>query len=63
LQSVGVEGREIIDIIVLEEERDEINCIFDQKNVAYDDIKSLSEILWIIPAWTEYRWFELSSRE
>lgn len=33
------------DIIALEKERDEINRIFDQKDVPYDDIKDLSEAL------------------
>jgi hypothetical protein len=33
------------DIIVLEKERDEISRIFDQKDVAYDDIKTLSDAL------------------
>jgi len=54
------------DIAALEKERDEINRIFDQKDVAYDDIKALSESLWIILRQLEqkeYRWFELSSRE
>ena len=54
------------DIIALEKERDEINRIFDQKDVAYDDIKTLSEALWVILRQLEqkeYRWFELSSRE
>jgi ABC transport system ATP-binding/permease protein len=54
------------DIIALEKERDEINRIFDQKDVPYDDIKDLSEALWVILRQLEqkeYRWFELSSRE
>ena len=54
------------DIIALEKERDEISHIFDQKDVAYDDIKELSVALWIILRQLEqreYRWFELSSRE
>lgn len=54
------------DIIALEKERDEINRIFQQTDVAYDDIKDLSESLWIILRQLEqkeYRWFELSSRE
>lgn len=54
------------DIIALEKERDEINRIFNQKDVPYDDIKDLSEALWIILRQLEqkeYRWFELSSRE
>ncbi len=54
------------DIIALEKERDEINRIFDQKDVPYDDIKVLSEALWVILRQLEqkeYRWFELSSRE
>ena len=33
------------DIVALEKERDEINRIFDQKDVPYDDIKVLSEAL------------------
>jgi len=33
------------DIIALEKERDEISRIFDQTDVAYDDIKALSESL------------------
>jgi hypothetical protein len=33
------------DIAVLEKERDEISRIFDQKDVAYDDIKELSVAL------------------
>ena len=33
------------DIIALEKERDEINRIFDQPDVPYDDIKALSEAL------------------
>lgn len=54
------------DIFALEKERDEINRIFDQKDVAYDDIKELSVALWIILRQLEqkeYRWFELSARE
>ncbi len=54
------------DIVALEKERDEINRIFDQKDVAYDDIKELSVALWIILRQLEqkeYRWFELSARE
>ncbi len=54
------------DIVALEKERDEISRIFDQKDVAYDDIKALSESLWIILRQLEqkeYRWFELSARE
>jgi ATP-binding cassette subfamily F protein uup len=54
------------DIHVLEKERDEINRIFEQKDVAYDDIKDLSDALWVILRQLEqkeYRWFELSSRE
>lgn len=35
----------IKDIHLLEKERDEIAHIFDQKDVAYDDIKALSEAL------------------
>lgn len=35
----------IKDIQNLEKERDEINRIFDQKDVPYDDIKTLSEAL------------------
>jgi hypothetical protein len=33
------------DILALEKERDEISRIFDQKDVAYDDIKELSVAL------------------
>jgi hypothetical protein len=33
------------DIILLEKEKDEINHIFDQPDVPYDDIKALSEAL------------------
>jgi len=54
------------DIVALEKERDEINRIFDQKDVPYDDIKDLSEALWVILRQLEqkeYRWLELSSRE
>jgi len=54
------------DIILLEKEKDEINHIFDQPDVPYDDIKALSEALWVILRQLEqkeYRWFELSSRE
>ncbi len=54
------------DIMALEKERDEINRIFDQKDVPYDDIKVLSEALWVILRQLEqkeYRRFELSSRE
>jgi hypothetical protein len=50
----------------LEKERDEINDIFDHKDIPYDDIKILSEALWKILRQLEqkeYRWFELSSRE
>ena len=56
----------IKDIHQLEKERDEIAHIFDQKDVAYDDIKALSEALWVILRQLEqkeYRWFELSARE
>lgn len=54
------------EIHILEKERDEINRIFEQKDVAYDDIKDLSDALWIILRQLdqkEYRWFELSSKE
>ncbi|MCX6825389.1 MAG: ABC-F family ATP-binding cassette domain-containing protein [candidate division SR1 bacterium] len=54
------------DIHVLEKERDEINAIFNHKDVAYDDIKALSDALGIILRQLEqkeYRWFELSARE
>ncbi|MCX6824286.1 MAG: ABC-F family ATP-binding cassette domain-containing protein [candidate division SR1 bacterium] len=54
------------DIVALEKERDEISRIFDQTDVAYDDIKALSESLGIILRQLEqkeYRWFELSARE
>ena len=53
-------------ILALEKERDEINRIFDQKDVAYDDIKELSHSLWIILRQLEqkeYRRFALSERE
>lgn len=33
------------DIVLLEKERDEINRIFDQPDVSYDDVKALSEAL------------------
>gem|GEM_PF-1540648 len=33
------------DIVLLEKERDEINRIFNQPDVPYDDIKALSEAL------------------
>lgn len=54
------------EILILEKERDEISRIFDQKDVAYDDIKTLSDALGVILRQLEqkeYRWFELSSRE
>ena len=54
------------EIAVLEKERDEINEIFNHKDVPYDDIKTLSEALWEILRQLEqkeYRWFELSERE
>lgn len=54
------------DIHILEKERDEINAIFTQKDVAYDDIKALSDAIGIILRQLEqkeYRWFELSARE
>ena len=33
------------DIQILEKERDEINAIFNNKDVPYDDIKDLSDAL------------------
>ncbi len=54
------------DIEQLEKEKDEINRLFDHTDVAYDDIKALSEALGEILRQLEqkeYRWFELSSRE
>ena len=54
------------DIQILEKERDEINAIFNNKDVPYDDIKDLSDALWVILRQLEqkeYRWFELSARE
>ena len=50
----------------LEKKRDEINRIFERADIPYDDIKLLSEELWIINRQLEqkeYRWFELSARE
>jgi len=54
------------DILALEKERDEINHIFNQADVPYDDIKALSDALWVILRQLEqkeYRWFELSARQ
>ena len=54
------------DIIDLEKKKDEINRIFDNKDIPYDDIRLLSEELGLIIRQLEqkeYRWFELSSRE
>jgi len=54
------------DIIELEKKKDEINRIFDKKDIPYDDIRLLSEELGLIIRQLEqkeYRWFELSSRE
>jgi uncharacterized protein YerC len=54
------------DIHTLEKERDEINRIFDHKDVPYDDIRALSEALGVILRQLEqkeYRRFELSARE
>lgn len=54
------------DIQLLEKERDEINAIFNHKDVAYDDIKALSEALGIILRkleQKEYRRFELMKNE
>ncbi len=54
------------DIQILEKERDHINRIFDRKDIPYDDIKILSEELWVVLRkleQKEYRWFELSERE
>lgn len=54
------------DIIELEKKKDEINRIFDNKDIPYDDIRLLSEELGLIIRkleQKEYRWFELSSRE
>jgi len=53
------------DIVALEKERDDINYIFEQNDVPYDDIKILSEALWEILRHLEqkeYRWLELSER-
>jgi ATP-binding cassette subfamily F protein uup len=54
------------DIHVLEKERDEINRIFNRKDVPYDDVRALSDALGVILRQLEqkeYRWFELSARE
>ncbi len=54
------------DIQNLEKERDEINSIFNHKDIPYDDIRTLSEALWVVLRkleQKEYRWFELSERE
>ncbi|MCF7834914.1 ABC-F family ATP-binding cassette domain-containing protein [Candidatus Gracilibacteria bacterium] len=56
----------IKDIEKLEKERDEINRIFDHKDIPYDDIRVLSEELGVILRkleQKEYRWFELSERQ
>ena len=53
------------DIVALEKERDEINRIFDQKDVPYDDIALLSESLGDILRELEQkesRWFELNEK-
>jgi ATP-binding cassette subfamily F protein uup len=50
----------------LENQRDEINRIFQRTDIAYDDIRLLSEELGKIVRQLEqkeYRWFELSARE
>ena len=50
----------------LEKQRDEINNIFQRADIAYDDIRLLSEELGKIVRLLEqkeYRWFELSARE
>ena len=50
----------------LEKQRDEINAIFQRADIAYDDIRLLSEELGKIVRLLEqkeYRWFELSARE
>jgi ABC transport system ATP-binding/permease protein len=50
----------------LEKQRDEINKIFQRADIAYDDIRLLSEELGKIVRQLEqkeYRWFELSARE
>lgn len=54
------------DIQNLEKNRDEINRIFDRKDIPYDDIRILSEELWNILRQLEqkeYRWLELSEKE
>ncbi len=54
------------DIQILEKNRDDINRIFDRKDIPYDDIRLLSEELWNVLRQLEqkeYRWFELSERE
>ena len=54
------------DIVELEKKKDEINRIFDNKDIPYDDIRLLSEELGLIIRQLEqkeYRWLELSSRE
>lgn len=54
------------DIQILEKKRNEIDRIFNNKDVAYDDIRLLSEELWNILRQLEqkeYRRFELSARE
>ena len=54
------------DIQILERNRDEINRIFDRKDIPYDDIRLLSEELWNVLRQLEqkeYRRLELSERE
>lgn len=54
------------DIQKLEKNRDEINHIFDRKDIPYDDIRLLSEELWNILRQLEqkeYRRLELSERD
>ncbi len=56
----------IKDIQELEKKRDEINRIFNHKDIPYDDIRLLSEELGLVVRrleQKEYRWFELSVRE
>lgn len=51
------------DLLALEERKDEINMLLDNKDMHYDDIRKLSEelgkIIRLIEQ-KEYRWFELS---
>ena len=54
------------DIQILEKRKHEINKLFDNKDMAYDEVRKLSEELWWIMRQLEqkeYRWFELSIRE